>query len=220
MKNYISAEEGLLELGRTLLVGQQLHGTALVHSALDLNLFLVVDVVVAHLLLRDHLVNLGLLLLLRGLAVGRYHPLRGRLLLLLLGLVADGRHGRLVARKIVAFEQLLELRLPQQERIFLDQFGLLLILDGDLLVLVEIAFLHHGYKGRFDVLALQLLPVQSREPGVVFNFPDAVETQPVLGLSLDQFVDEVCSLEAPVLRNIVILELHLLGKHEIPDLIA
>jgi hypothetical protein len=40
---------------------------------LNLNLLLVVDLVVAHLLLRYHLVYLAFLLLLRGLPIGRYH---------------------------------------------------------------------------------------------------------------------------------------------------
>lgn len=73
------------------MVGEQVELTRLVYSRLHVDFAFVVDVVVAHLLLGNHLVDSGLLLLLRRLAVGRDDPFGGGFLLF--GFVVDGAVG-------------------------------------------------------------------------------------------------------------------------------
>lgn len=54
---------------------------------------------------------------------------------------------------------------------------------------------------------------------MVLELADSSETQPILWFSLDQFVDEVSSLAAPLIRNLRVFDLHLLGQHKIADLV-
>ena len=69
----------------------------------------------------------------------------------------------------------MELRFTQQKRILFNEFSLFLVLDGYLLVLVEVALLHHRYEGRLNVLALQLLPIESCEPWVTLYLGNSIE---------------------------------------------
>jgi len=57
------------------------------------------------------------------------------------------RVGPLSRVEVVLFEQFLELCLPKQQGVFLNEFGLLFVLDSNLLVLIEVALLHQGDEG-------------------------------------------------------------------------
>jgi hypothetical protein len=52
---------------------------------------------------------------------------------------------------VVLFEELLKLGFSEKEGVLLNEFGLLLILDGDLLILVKVSFFHQWDVWRFNV---------------------------------------------------------------------
>ena len=61
--------------------------------------------------------------------------------------------------------------------------------------------------------------MQPVQPRVVLELIDSSETQATLWFSLDEFVDEVSSLATPLIRNLRVFDLHLLGQHKIADFV-
>jgi hypothetical protein len=136
-------------------------------------------IVIAEFLLGKKVLDLRFPLLLRRLAVCRNNSLVGAGFLLPLLLLCEIFHlvGLILQRVVIGGKKLLELRLAQEKGVLLDEFSLLLILNGDLLVLVEVALLHHGDEGRLDVLAAQLLPVEAVKPRVALQLIDSSAAQ-------------------------------------------
>jgi hypothetical protein len=68
-----------------------------------------------------------------------------------------------------------------------------------------------GREGRGDLFAPQPFPVDVAEPGVRHHFLGAVVAEPVLRLALDELVHEVHGFLRPVGRDVLLLDLRLLG---------
>ena len=75
-------------------------------------------------------------------------------------------------------------------------------------------------EGRLELFLGQLLPGVVLEPRVVLDLVDAVESQPLGLLSLDQRVDEVPGFRRPPLRDFFLLHLDLLRENLVPDFFA
>jgi len=48
---------------------------------------------------------------------------------------------------------------------------------------------------------------------MIFQLSDAVASQSKLWLSSDEFVDKISCLVAPIIRNLILLELNIFGQH-------
>lgn len=116
-------------------------------------------------------------------------------------------------RVVIACKKLLKLWLAQKKRIFFDELCLFFIFNCDLFVLIEMALFHHGNKRRLNILAAKFLPVESLKPRMILNLRYASTSQPCLGFTFYQLVDEICSLKTPFLGDISGTKLNFFGEH-------
>lgn len=72
---------------------------------------------------------------------------------------------------------------------------------------------------RLDLFIIEFLPVELSKPWMLLDFVSASISQPILRLSLNEPVDKICSLIAPLIGNFRSFDLHLFGKHLISDLL-
>lgn len=75
-------------------------------------------------------------------------------------------------------------------------------------------------KRRLHFPIQQLVPGEVLEPRMRLDLLWTVETEPIVGFSLDHPVHKIGSLHRPILRNVAFLNLHLFGKDLIPDFFA
>jgi hypothetical protein len=66
----------------------------------------------------------------------------------------------------------------------------------------------------------QILPGEVFKPGMILDLCGSVQPESIRRLSLDHLVNEVCGLDRPALRNFVSLNLHLLSKDVIANLLT
>jgi hypothetical protein len=66
----------------------------------------------------------------------------------------------------------------------------------------------------------QILPGEVLKPGMILDLCWSVQPESIRRLSLDHLVNEVSGLDRPPLRNFVSLNLHLLSKDVIANLLT
>lgn len=97
---------------------------------------------------------------------------------------------------------------------------MLLVLSHELQLFPLVVVAFGGNPRGSHLLGRKSFPVEALEPVVILEFAYSFkETQSVLGLPTDEFVDEVSSLNGPVERNFLGLNLNLLGQDVISDLV-
>ena len=97
---------------------------------------------------------------------------------------------------LVPIEQILDRVPSEQARILLNLFSIQLFSY----ILVGEWGPYLGEEGGLYPLVNYSLPVDILKPDVWFDLVWAIQTKPVWRLSLESFVDEICSLHAPALR--------------------
>lgn len=113
---------------------------------------------------------------------------------------------------VVSSKGLLHILLIEQEHVLLDLFAVLVLPVAIGVVSVKIIFVRRD-EGRFDSLVQQIIPWEISEPGMVFNIVWAIQAESIERLSLDESVYEVSCLNGPSWRNLIFLDLNLLGQN-------
>jgi len=78
-------------------------------------------------------------------------------------------------------------------------------------------FSFRRYKRTFNSFIFQIIPREIFNPRVFFYFFRSIDSESVQRFPLDHLINKVSSLEGPALRNIISLNLYLLGKDVVSD---
>jgi hypothetical protein len=119
---------------------------------------------------------------------------------------------------VVPVEEGLHTVTTQEDRILSHLFCVVILPFTVGVLLIEVVGFWRD-KGRLHLLVEKFVPVVVLKPDMLLYFLRTIQTQPVNGLSLYQFVDEVSCLQTPPWWHIPLPDLNLLCQDVVPDLL-
>ena len=119
---------------------------------------------------------------------------------------------------VVPFEELLDARSLQLCLVLKHLFRVSVLPLAICVFLIEVVFMLRWHKGCTYALFTQCIPIEVCKPLVLLHNVRTLFAQPVCWLSLDQTIDQVCSLRRPASWDVIWMNLDLLGQDLVSNL--